>query len=752
MNIIWQTASAWAEHGLPNMPRGKAAIIKLAERDGWQWRERAGSGGGREYSSESLPSQAIERLVIKSNCKQVDRGQAISGEILAAEIDGQAIVNQEQELGLSDLSSLNAKQKRKVDAKLAIIGAFKRYNDIHSNGVQLENRINFCDLYKVSNIDFDATGQLSDVGWVFAEIKSFTSNTLVNWQAAFDKKGVAGLAGNLGRHRVGSSKIEKNHDIMALILGMIKEYPHLSAKLVMRALRARFDKDIIPSYRSVQRYLAKWKQANRQVFAAIVSPDKYRSQFQSAAGSQSVNVTKLNQLWEMDSSPGDILLSDGKRHNLIACIDVYSRRLKLFVAKSSNAKAVASCMRNSLMDWGVPQIIKTDNGADYVSKHISRIMAGLSIEQIKCPPFTPEAKPHVERVFGTFSRDMLELLPGYIGHNVAQRKDIEDRKSFAERMFKKGSKTELHMSPEELQRFCDEWCENIYHHDIHGSLFGKTPFQMAAGWNAPVYRIDNERALDVLLSPTDKDGWRIVGKAGIKVDGGQYNDGELGGHEGETVKVLFDEAEWGQIYVFDCDGKFICKAQSIDRLGVDRQAVAVYRKAKQKKFISDNKKTLNKYKREAGVVNIASDIMKYNAEIAGKISSLPRASETHLTDGLDQALLASMDFIPAKQNLSAVEKKAIADFDKEFDGEISTAANDHPIKNINQQVKKSSVVNMILSPADKFRRWQKLDATITLGGAVALQDMEFMGRYEMSAEFKAQKAIFDDFGEDMLEA
>ncbi len=87
----------------------------------------------------------------------------------------------------------------------------------------------------------------------------------------------------------------------------------------------------------------------------------------------------------------------------------------------------------------MPQIIKTDNGADYVSKHISRIMAGLSIEQIKCPPFTPEAKPHVEGVLGTFSRDMLELLPGYIGHNVAQRKDIEDRKSFAERLFKKGS-------------------------------------------------------------------------------------------------------------------------------------------------------------------------------------------------------------------------------------------------------------------------------------------------------------------------
>jgi len=41
---------------------------------------------------------------------------------------------------------------------------------------------------------------------------------------------------------------------------------------------------------------------------------------------------------------------------------------------------------------------------------------------------------HIERFFGTFTRDLVELVDGFVGHNVDQRSRIEDRKAFAQRI------------------------------------------------------------------------------------------------------------------------------------------------------------------------------------------------------------------------------------------------------------------------------------------------------------------------------
>ncbi len=134
------------------------------------------------------------------------------------------------------------------------------------------------------------------------------------------------------------------------------------------------------------------------------------------------------------------------------------------------------------------------------------MLFSLEIDHDVAPPFTPECKPFIERGFGTFSHDLLELCAGYIGHSVAERKDIEARRSFAQRLMKQGETIEMRMSPEELQQFCDEWTENIYGIAPHSGLNGRSPFEMAAGWTGTVRSIDDERALDVLLSEAPGDG------------------------------------------------------------------------------------------------------------------------------------------------------------------------------------------------------------------------------------------------------
>jgi hypothetical protein len=48
----------------------------------------------------------------------------------------------------------------------------------------------------------------------------------------------------------------------------------------------------------------------------------------------------------------------------------------------------------------------------------------------------------------------MELLCGYVGHNVSERKALEARKSFAQRMMNHET-VELRVTPEELQKICN---------------------------------------------------------------------------------------------------------------------------------------------------------------------------------------------------------------------------------------------------------------------------------------------------------
>lgn len=67
----WFTAAQLAEADLPGMPRSRAGVQKLIEREGWEaearreitWRERKGKGGGAEYHIRNLtPDQQAKLL------------------------------------------------------------------------------------------------------------------------------------------------------------------------------------------------------------------------------------------------------------------------------------------------------------------------------------------------------------------------------------------------------------------------------------------------------------------------------------------------------------------------------------------------------------------------------------------------------------------------------------------------------------------------------------------------------------------
>ena len=705
--------------GLPGLPTSKAGLIKRAEKQSWQRRQRAGRGGGFEYHISSLPPAARKHMATSRSGSQVAQaaGAHAGRKVAFAEKSGQHLQQRAQHEGLARSVHLTGEARTRMDAKLAILNALGAYLKV-AGLTGKTGLIAFVAAYNAKEISMP--------DGVRERHLSITDSTIYRWRGAVDQFGVAALGGRYG-NRTGTSRIDTDPDLPAFIAAMITDHPHVSCKLIMRGIRARFDKPRHPSYRGLQRWVRAWKGVNAQLLTRITNPDQWRSQYMAADGSASAGVVNLNQVWEADSTPADLLLADGKRHAIIGVIDIYTRRLKLHVSRTSKATAITALLRRCLMDWGVPETLKTDNGADYISHHVVRVCEGLGIEQSICPPFTPEAKPHIERAFGTFCRDLVDLAPGYIGHSVADRKDIEARRSFADRLMSRGQEgATLGMTPEELQAFCDQWTDQIYAHDPHGGLAQNTPFQMAAEWTGEVQRVADERALDVLLAEAPGEGWRQVGKKGIRVAGGTFTHANLAGHEGRQVRVLFDEADAGHIYVFSEDGEFIAKAFCPELTGVSRKEVAHARKAKQKKIMSAGVKELKQQARKVGTQNIVTEILTSRA-VADNMVTLPRPTTTHSTPALEAAAEAARAGDGPAPTPETDEQAAQR---RRFEARFK-AAQKKPEKEETAE--------------DRYRRWRDIDQQIADGQTVGEGEAMFHRTYPMSIEYISQKEFVQAF-------
>ena len=308
---------------------------------------------------------------------------------------------------------------------------------------------------------------------------------------------IAVLADRPGRGRCGPLTDSQMRDCVEALI--YDHGPHLTATHVVRVLAARYGK--APGLRAVQRWLKAWRAKNARALSAVTDPDGHKNKYLPAFGSRSEGVDAPNALWELDSTPADVMCADG-RHAIVGVIDIWPRRAKVLVVPVSRATALCALMRRCLIDWGVPERAKTDGGADYVSRHFTRVLADLGITHDICPPYTPEAKPHIERFFGTMTRDLFAYLPGFVGHDVADRKRIEARRSMAARRGQGERETfNVSLSAAELQQKCDLWCDAIYDRRAQTGLGGQSPWERRRSSSAPLRRITRTNARSTRCSP-----------------------------------------------------------------------------------------------------------------------------------------------------------------------------------------------------------------------------------------------------------
>jgi transposase InsO family protein len=701
-------------------------VTRYAKRDGWKSRQRKKVGGGNEWLVVSMPEAtrvAIQVAEARQCAEQLDRE--------AVQAKRTAEVRQHTARAMADLTE---RERKRAEAKALVYRAWLDYARLCGLGRTAAMNA-FCTLYNSGGAGLAITSE------VRAIVKHISPNTVRSFGKHLRSDGLTSLAGVYGKHRRGTGIIESQPEVHDYVRGSIFEYPHISASTLLKGLRAELrNLDVtIPSKRTLQLWLQKWRQENPALELAIRDPDASRSRHAFALGNADHAIFDLNQRWEFDSTPGDVLLADGKRHCIVGCIDVYSRRAKVLVSKSSSSQAVCSLLRRCLLDWGVPEEAGTDNGSDYVSTRVTTALMDLNIRQDVAPPFTPEHKPYIERFFGTMLRDIFEVLEGYCGHNVAEAQAIRNRTTFAQRLFPKrvdeAGTVSLRLTPEELQAKLDCWCDDLYamqpHGGLKGEFKGKTPHQMALEYTGPIRKVPDPSALDILLLPLapGNDGFRTVTKKGVRLNGAEYFCEELALRNlvGQRVQVRLDEHDIRHVYLFDEDGVFIGRASDLTLPEVSREAVAMQAQRLQKAMLAEQKKEMRTAAKKMNVRSMGQQILSAAAEEATAI----RQRDAEAQASVSAPILHTSPALMEASKAARVDAAPVAVFTPQQQADIRLG------DTITKRTQRPACFADTLpeGPADRFKVWEELDAILKAGGELPSDQATWHRVYQTTSEF-----------------
>lgn len=154
---------------------------------------------------------------------------------------------------------------------------------------------------------------------------------------------------------------------------------------------------------------------------------------------------------QMDHTPIDLIIVDDKHRKpigrlwLTLAICVHSRMIAGYYLslEEPSGISVAMCMAHAILPketwldlhgvkgewpvWGFPRVVHTDNGPDFQAENFKRSCSNYNIENQFRPVKRPKYGGHIERLLGTFMRE-LHSLPGTTHSSVPQREGYNSEK------------------------------------------------------------------------------------------------------------------------------------------------------------------------------------------------------------------------------------------------------------------------------------------------------------------------------------
>lgn len=253
--------------------------------------------------------------------------------------------------------------------------------------------------------------------------------------------------------------------------------------------------------------------------------------------------------------------------------------------------------------FGLPKTLYIDNGEDYKAKlkqgkkcegweygrEMRSVCELLHIQALFCTKYSPWAKGHCERWFGTFTDQFTRYLPGYCGSDNEERPPDLDEKALAE--------ADLLLNLEELCKLIEMYLWE-YHNTEHSTL-GMTPLEKYLSTPKVREEMPDPRAFDICLMDVER---AKVTASGIQRFGtvGRprwYKSEALDGLVGQWVVIRYDPNRIGEILVFSAKtGDYICTATNTELLawGASKKDVEQFcrRRAARKKALKERLKEI----------------------------------------------------------------------------------------------------------------------------------------------------------------
>jgi len=412
----------------------------------------------------------------------------------------------------------------------------------------------------------------------------------------------------------GTSFFDRHPDMAEAVEAYIAAR-HISARNLLKLLAADGFVDL-PKLRTLQNFVADLEARKLVLFTALRDPDRYKSAYRPSLGRMDATVSYAHEMWEIDTTKADVICTDGRKA-ILGIIDRWSRRARFLVVESESAQSVRRMLVTTIAAWGVmPAILKVDNGSGFINASITTALESLEIVLDPCLPGTPEDKPHVERLFGTFNRERASLLPGFSGHSVADAQKLRAKAK------KQTGRAEITpgISSQQLQVVLDAWVDGEYHQRTHSTL-KMSPMEKWQRSPRPARAAASERQLKLALSAYV--GTATVTKRGVRWKGGRYWSPRFVELMGQPVVIRRDEDDLGALFIFDASGEYVDTAVNAERSGMTEQQFAMAARRQMTEHMAHAKAELRQKQRTYSLERTVGEMLRREAEDAGKLVHLP---------------------------------------------------------------------------------------------------------------------------------
>lgn len=403
-----------------------------------------------------------------------------------------------------------------------------------------------------------------------------SERTIYRWLSAYQSLGsIAGLVDRKRGWSGGNSRLIKEQD--NLVLEVINNfYLHKQRPTIEQTIRE------VQRIASIKNIKCPSKSTIRKRILSISEGERLRKRGQKELAKNKFtpkpkkfpNASYPLSVIQIDHTPVDLILVDNDhrqpigRPYLTLAMDIYSRMITGYYLSldEPSTTSVAICIARSILpkerllldynvagEWpvfGYPNKIHVDNGSDFRSLDLTKSCEAHGIALEFRPVGRPEFGGHIERVIGTFMKEV-HSLSGTTFSNVKEKNSYQ-------------SEAEAVMTLDEFEAWLINYIVNVYHKRTHSAL-SISPIQQ---WRIGIFGDANNPGFGYPQMPIDEQTllldflpseYRTIQHNGVTIDGLRYYDASLNmyindsNEKGKKTEFLFrrDPRNIGRIWFYD---------------------------------------------------------------------------------------------------------------------------------------------------------------------------------------------------------